>query len=885
MWVYSAVGYQQEISKPVILLNRLLASLRKGTLDADLDAELRFHLDMETAENIRRGMRPEEARYAAQRSFGGVQKTKDAWRDRRYLPDLEAAIRDMRYALRSLLRTPAFTCFGVITLALGIGANTAVFSALHALVLRPLPYPEQEALAAICETSVFQGQATLMSTSAPNLLDWREQNQVFDGIGAYTSGGVNLTQGNATLRVPAARVEPEVFRILRVKARLGRYFFVDENQTGRDRVVILSDGLWSREFGADSNVIGREISVNGADHVVIGVMPPEFQFPPRTQTELWTPLSFDQNARRARGSHWLMVIARLKPGISWAAAQLNLNGVARRIGEQYGRFGGVRVQPLHGDAVRATEELLVVLSGAVGFVLLLACANVSSLILARAAGQRRELAVRVALGAGRWRIVRLLWAESLALSILGGAAGLWGARLSVSALRARAGDRLPVGVTVSVDASTVWFCAIVTLVAALLAGLIPALRASRVELVPALKDTIESASPLPRHRPNWLVVAEIALSLTLVIGATLLVRSLRLLGQADLGFRPERVLTMKVALPQARADFYDQLLSNLKDLPGVTATAAASLLPVESSDNRFVFTIAGAEPAGPGREPGALVRIVTTEYFDAMGIPLLRGRCFRNEDTRGGRLVAVINRRAAESYFPNRDAVGKSIALGVGDGRDAWMTVVGVVGNHWNGDAYDPVPAMIFTPLRQFPWPLGTMSIVTRTSVESVSLVTAARRAVKKLDAGAALFQVKTMEKIISDSTASTRFLSQLLTVLAALALSLALVGVYGVMSYIVSRRTHEVGVKMALGASRGRVLLEMLSRGLVSSFLGAILGLVCAVVVSRGLRGYMIGVPVLDLGSYLTSAVAILGAALVASFVPAWRASRVDSLIAMRCE
>lgn len=798
---------------------------------------------------------------------------------------------DLRHGARSLARSPAFTLFAMVTLALGIGANTVVFSALHALVLRPLPYPEPEALATICETSMFQGEASWMAVSAPNLLDWRARNQVFEGIGAFSPYGVNLARENDTLHVAAARVEPEVFRVLRVTPWRGRFFSTDEKEPGNSRVVVLSHGLWQRAFGGDRNIIGRGISVDGATHVVVGVMPPGFEFPPRATAELWTPLSFDERARASRGSHWLGVVARLKLGVSWAAAQSNLDGIARDVARHSGRSDGAWVQPLHGEAVRSVSGMLTVLTGAVGFVLLLACANVSNLILARVAGQRRELALRAALGAGRWRIVRLMLTESLVISALGGAAALLAARLCLRALPRFAGDPLPGGAAISIGSAEVLFCAFVTLASAVLAGLIPALRMSQIEMVAALKDAGGTMVP-SRRRLSLLMVTEIALTLTLLIGATLLIKSLKTLSEADLGFRPERLLTMKVVMPGMQyrtgaraASFYEQLLSDLRVLPGVSHAAAVSLLPVESADNRFVFTIAGHDPAAPGREPGALVRVVSPGFFDAMGIPRLRGRDFQQEDAATGRLVAIVNRRVADFYFPGRDPVGESIALGVGDGRDAWMTVVGVVGNHWNGGVHDPVPTMIYTPMRQFARPLAAISMVIRTSADPESDAAAARGIVRKLEPNAAVFEVKAMERIVADSVGSTRTLARMLTLFASLALVLAVVGVYGVMSYLISRCTHEVGVRMALGANRRQVLAGLLGRGLVNALAGAAAGLGCAVVVSSGLRAYLIGVRAIDPWTYLGSALAIVSVSLLASFVPAWRASRGDPLVALRSE
>jgi putative ABC transport system permease protein len=874
----------------VILLNRIIASFRKRRLEAELDEELRFHLEMEIAENERRGMSAEDARNAARRSLGGIQRTKEAWRDCRFATGAEDWLRDLRHGARTLARSPAFTLFAMMTLALGIGANTVIFSALHALVLRPLPYPEPEALAAIHETSMFQGRASWMAVSAPNLLDWRARNQVFEDIGGFSVHGVNLARQNDTLRVPAARVEPEVFRLLRVTPWRGRIFSPEEREPGGNRAVVISHGLWQSAFGGDPNIIGQGIGVDGATHEVVGVMPDGFEFPPRATAELWTPLGFDERARASRGSHWLGVVARLRPGVSWAAAQSEVDGIARDIARQSGRSDGAWVQPLHGEAVRSVSGMLTVLAGAAGFVLLLACANVSHLILARAAGQQRELALRAALGAGRWRIVRLMLTESLVISALGGAAAFLAAKLCLGALPGIAGGPLPGGTAIPAGGAEALFCAIATLASALLAGLVPALRTSRIETATALKDT--GGAWGPGRRLSLLMVTEIALTLTLLIGATLLIKSLKVLGEADLGFRPERLLTMKVALPGtrygtgARADsFYEQMLSELRALPGVSEAAAASVLPVESADNRFVFTIAGDEAPPPGREPGALVRTVSPGFFGAMGIPLLRGRDFQEEDKATGRLVAVVNRRVADIYFPGRDPVGESIALGVREGRGAWMTVVGVVGNHWNGGAHDPVPTLIYTPMRQFPRPLAAVSVVLRTPAGQEPLAAAARGAVRKLEPNAAVFEVKAMGKIVSDSAGGTRMLARMLALFAALALVLAVAGVYGVMAHLISRRTHEVGVRLALGANRRQVLAGLLGRGLANALAGAAVGLVCAAVVSGGLRAYLIGVRAIDPWTYLGSALAIVSVALLVSFAPAWRASRGDPLAALRSE
>ncbi|MGA2182706.1 MAG: ABC transporter permease [Bryobacteraceae bacterium] len=861
-------------------LNRLVALLRRRRLENELDDELRFHLEMETEENIRRGMSAEEARYAARRSFGGIEQTREAWRDRRFLPEVDAWARDLRHGARMLARSPLFTAFAVVSLALGIGANTAIFTVLHALVLRPLPYPEPQGLMKLWETSMWRGQAGWTAVSVPNLLDWREQNRAFEEIAAFTVGGVNLAGRGETLRVPAAQVEAEVFPALRIRPLLGRTILAED----RD-VVVLSHGLWVRRFGANPAIIGQTVAINGAAHMVIGVMPAEFQFPPRSGVELWTPLVFNQYTRGARGSHWLEVIARLRPGVSQTTAQHHMDAIAQRIGQQYPehRIQGVLVQPLHGETVQRTAQVLLVLFGAAGLVLLLACANVAHLVLARIAGQRRELAVRAALGAGRWGIVRLLMTESLLLAAAGGIAGLFLARQSLHALLALAADRLPAGIPIRIDGAVLWFCVFVSLLCAALAGFIPALGSSRIGLQTALKDAgISRLSPL--------MVGEVALVLVLVIGALLLVRSLRNLGQFDLGFRPERVLTMKLALPETRTAaqstaFYRQAIEKARAIPGVSRAAVINLVPVQSSHTGSVFTIDGREPPPPGYEPGAEIRAISPAYFQAMGIPLVAGRSFRPDELPDRWKVALINRYAAEQYFPSEDPIGRRIAYGTGSGREGWRTIVGVVGNVREAGAQSPVPAVIYSPLGHPVWTSTTMSLVLRTSVEPAAVTGMVRRSMRELDPDAAVFLVRTMDQVVADSAADTRLLSRLLTIFSAVALVLAAVGVYGVMSHQVSRSTQEMGVRMALGADRSSVLRLVCRRGLQNALAGILLGLGWATLTNGAMQHYVIGMKAIDAGTYSAAALGTVAVALAASFLPAWRASRVDPAVALRNE
>ncbi len=877
------------------LASRLAALFRKENLREEFDQELRLHLEMETEQNLRRGMSPEQARRTARLRVGGVDQAKEAWWDQRGLPALETLIQDLRYSLRALARSPVYAAAAVLSLALGIGANTAMFTVIHALVLRPLPYPEPGRLVTVWSTMVWQGSGTWGSVSVPNLRDWREQNEVFEEIAAFQAGGVNLTRQGTSVRLLAAHVEAGVFRVLGVKPLLGRVILPEEDTAGRDRVVVLGYGLWQTTFGADPRIVGRQVWVNGAGHVVVGVMPPDFKFPPRSGAELWTPLTFEEAWQKERGSHWLNVIARLKPGLSQTTAQLNLNAISDRLRKLYpdtNATRGATVRSFHLETVKATALLLLVLYGAVGFILLLACANVAHLVLGRAAARARELSVRVALGAGRLRVVRLLLTESLLLAAIGGAAGFLASRWSLAALLRLAGEHLPAGEPIEVNNAVLAYSILVSLVAGVLAGLWPALRASRVDLQTALKDVDPTAGTALRRRRGRLMVIEVALSLVLVLGAVLLLQSLQSLTRFDLGFRPERVLTMKLALPDTRYSrteqataFFDALLERLRALPGVTSAGAINMLPIQSYYSSLNFSIQGRELPPPGHEPGAEHRLISPDYFRAMGIPLISGRFFRPEDRADAPRVALVNQRVAERYFPNENPVGKSIAYGTQPKPDGWMTIVGVVGNVRDVGVYRPGLNVLYAPFGQFDGPWKTVSLVLRTTVEPQTLSQAVRREVAGLDPDAAVFQVKTMEQVVYDATTGTRLLSRLLTIFSGLALVLALVGVYGVMSCLVTERTHEFGVRMALGAGRGAILRLVLRDGLWQGLKGAALGISCAVGVSRPLGQYVIGMSGLHVVMCAGAAALVLGVALAASFVAARRASRVDPLAALRHE
>ena len=876
-------------------LSRFLALFHKPALERELDEEVRLHLEMEAEENIRRGMTLEEARFAARRSFGGVDQTKEAWRDRRWLPQVDQWVRDLRLGVRSLARSPGFAAFAVLSLALGIGANTAIFTIVRALVLQPLPYPEPWGLVKLWESMVWQGQSTYGSVSVPNLVDWREQNRVFEDIAAFSVEGANLSHRDGAIRLMAAQVEPGVFPIMRIAPLLGRTFLPGEKVAGANRVVVLSHELWERSFAADRAIVGRTLAINGAAHTVVGIMPAGFRFPPRSPAELWTPLAFGEPWHADRGSHWVQVVGRLKPGASWLTAQLDMNEIARRLEKQYpltNAVRGVRVQPLHPETVSGAAQILMVLAGATGFVLLLACANVAHLVLAHAAGRRLELGIRMALGAGRWRIVRLLTVESVLLAAAGGLAGFFGGRWCLDAMLALAGDQLPPGVVIEPDVATIWFCVCASLLSALLAGLIPALRVSRIDMQSALKEAGSSTGTALRRNKSLLMIWEVALALVLAVGALLLVRSLRLLNRFDFGFQPERVLTMKVALPDTRygkpgegVAFHNGLLEQLRAIPGVSSAGAVNFLPVQFCCANLAFTIQGRAAAAPGFEPAAELRVVSPGYFQTMGIPLLAGRYLNEGDRAGGQPVVLISRYTAERYFPDRNPVGTSIRFGTKSREGGWLTVVGIVGDVRDRGVYSSASTMIYQPNTQSDWPWTSVSLVLRSRLDPAALTDTIRRLVRERDSDAAVFLAKTMESVVSDSVAGTRLLSRLLTIFGALALALAVVGVYGVMSHLVSQRTHEIGVRMALGASRGDVLRAVLGRGLSNALAGVLLGLMSAISASFAMRHFLIGIHVIDVWAYLVAAGGILVVAVLASCVPAWRASCIDPLAALREE
>ena len=806
---------------------------------------------------------------------------------------------DLRFGLRMLLKKPGFTLIVVLTMALGIGANTAIFSVVNAVLLNPLPFAEPERLIRIYGHFIATSQDN-MSASVPEFTDYREQTQSFEQIAGYDGFSANLTptQGEPE-RVEALAVTPELFSVLKVTPQAGRVFLPEEAQDGHDDVVLISDELWRRRFGADPNIVGQKVLVNGRNHIVIGIMPEGFAFPQRT--ELWKPLWFpaEQSTGPWRGNRGLDVIGRLKRNVSLPAAQTEMDHLAAQLTQQYprnyeSRGWSISVVSLLDDYVRDARKGLLVLFGAVAFVMLIACANVANLSLTGAAARRQEIAVRLALGAGRWRVTRQLLTESVLLAFAGGAAGLllaaWGAGL----LLRFAPDDLPRIHEVRVDGRVLAFTFVVSLVTGILFGLVPALAASNPDLNETLKEGGRGGTgSVKRQRMrSAFVIAEVTLALVLLVGAGLMLKSFWRLQRVDPGFNPDGVLTMRMMLPfetyqksAQRGSFYKQVLERIKSAPGVEAVSATSRVPLTQAGNSG--TISGENSAvGPNDLPvEAEWRWVTPDFFKAMGTTLMAGRDFTEADGEGTPPVAIIDESFAARYYPNEDPVGKRIKRGKLDSTRPWMTIVGVV-RHVQGRRIDATSGVqVYFPFYQDSTAYN-MTLVVRTSVaDPLSLSGTVRSSIQTLDNNQPVYDVYTLRQIVGDSMAQRRFSMLLIGLFAAVALALAAVGIYGVMSYSVVQRTHEIGIRIALGAQTSDVLKLVIAQGMTLILIGVAIGLAAALALTRLLETLLFGISATDWVTFTEIASLLTAVALLACYLPAHRASKVDPMIALRQE
>ncbi|HSR50289.1 MAG TPA: ABC transporter permease [Acidobacteriota bacterium] len=802
---------------------------------------------------------------------------------------------DFRYALGYFAKAPTFTVLAVLSLALGIGANTAIFSVVHAVLLRPLAYPQPDRLLRVWETFQHARGQGRGSVSVPNLLDWREQNSVFRQLAAYSQSTYALSGDDRPLLVRGARVEPEMKDVLQVEPLRGRFFEEGENQSGKDQVVLLSHGLWERRFGSDPAVIGQPMSLDGVPHEIIGVMPVGFELPPRSASELWTPLTYTEGQLNARGSHWLAVLGRLKPDVPQRQAESEMSAIAARLAEAYPDSQdrrGIVISTLHQSLTESRSEALWTLWAAVSIVLLIGCANVANLLLARAVGRRRELAVRAALGAGRARLVRQMLSETALLALAGGAAGLILSVVAVRVLSSLPGSSIPQGQVVGVNPVVLAFCLGASLLTAFLAGLFPALRASRFDVGDALRE--RSSSESAGSSRDWLraglVVAEVALAVVVLIGAGLLLKSYSRLLQVDPGLDAQRVLTMTVPLAGPGYDeseeilaFYRRLNQELPTIPGVEAAGMINLLPMQNWGWNSNIVIEGMPEVPPSQQPLSEVRTIAGDYFRAMGIPLLSGRTVPFDYAEDARPEVMVNKTFADRFLDGQDPVGKRIAFGYPESDEGWISIVGMVADVRSaGLDRQPLPEMYFSLGLS---PRRNMGLALRTTLDPASLSESVRRKVAEIDPAQPVYRVKVMEEVVDDSVASRRFNTLLMGVFAAVALTLALGGVYGVLSYAVRRRTYELAVRMALGARRGDVYRLVITGSLVLAVIGILAGATASLWLTSFLESQLYSVQAGDPLTIVWVCAILLGVCLAASLLPARRATHVDPLTALRSE
>jgi putative ABC transport system permease protein len=881
-------------------LNRFFSRIRnfatRSRSDERLREELGQHVALQTEENVRLGMSPEEARRRALLKLGAVEAVRERYYEEKSLPLLECLQQDCRFALRQLRKSPGFTAVAVLTLALGIGANTAVFSVVYSALLQPLPYRDAWRLMVLKETTPRVG---VVSVSYPNFLDWRAQNHTFSEMAVLEEVGFNLSGVTEPESVSGLAVSPNFLAMMGIRPVIGRDFEAAEEKTGTAPVAILSYSLWQRRFAGDPGVLGRTIVLDGRGLTVVGVLPSNFLAPSNTDVLIPIGVWITNNSQEAheRGDRGDMtVIGRLAPGITGKQATSEMEGIAARLAQEYPTTNdrcGVALQPIRDAFVGQTRPALLVLFGAVIFVLLIACANVANLFLVRGTGRTKEMALRLALGASTSRIFAQMLTESLVLSLLGGLLGVGVAFAGVRGI----GQLIPAGLlpggAVALNIPVLLFAAAIVLLAAFVFGVTPALHSSRTDVQSELKEGSRTSSAGTAHSRvrDALAVSEAALALVLLVGAGLMMKSLYRLLQVDPGFRPNQVLTMTLSLrpdqyPKGAAvrNFWEPLLQRVRELPGVESAAVATNTPMTDSHSRNDITIEGMAQPRPGNYPHPDVHIVSPGYVPTLGITLLRGRSFTEADKEDAPLVAMVNQRLATQFFPNQDPIGKRLMFGHPN-TDApkWLTIVGVVADTKMYGLANLSRLEVYETFRQNP--SRQMDLLVKSRVDPAALTSVVRAAVYSVDKDQSIASVATMKQLVNNSIATRRITLVLLGLFSALALILGAIGIYGVIAYSVAQRTREIGVRMALGAPRAGVFRMVIGEGMKLAGTGIAIGILVALGLARLMSSLLYQVSTADFETFTAVAVLLLLVALAASYIPARRATSVEPIVALRYE
>ena len=883
-----------------IIRDRFRALRERENVINDIDREMRLHVELQTEANIRAGMTPAQARTEAMLSFGNVNRAVDEAYDVKGGGFLETIAQDIRYGARMLVKHKAFTAIAVITLALGIGANTAIFSVVNELLLQPLPYRDAERIVMLWEvTPEGRHQNT---TSRANFRSWRDQNSSYHQIAAFSDQRLNLTGNGEPEELSVQFATPELFKVLGVDPLLGRTLLSEDGEAGKPPVAVLSYALWQRRFGGQASVIGQPITLNGIKFSVIGVMPASFQFHIKHRSgtgrpaELWTVLPMPTGSGANERGRFLSVVGRLKDGVSVDQAAAELRTIEARLSDEAPQFNKnytAEVLPLREQFFGNVRRPLWLMLGAVGFVLLIACANVANLLLSLATSREKEIAVRTALGARRLRIVRQLLTESLLLALLGSALGLVLAYLGIKALVAISPRDLVSLQSVGLNTTVLLWTLGVSLLTGIVFGLAPALHISRLNLNDSLKEGGKSESGQAsgsRRLRNVLVVSEIALAVVLLASAGLLVRSFIQLQQVDRGFSTDNILTMVIRLPEAgyREDaqlvaFFNQGLERIRQLPNVRTAGMINFLPLYGGlGSATGFKIIGRPEPPPGQGPSTDVRVADAGYFQAMGIPLLRGRNFSDAEQREAKRVMLINEALARKYFPNEDPIGQRLDVAMFE-KPVITEIVGVVGNVRYDSLIDESPPAVYFPHPELAYPF--MTLVVGTDGDPTAIAPAVLREIRTLDPNQPVADVRTMNQVMSEWVSRSRFNTLLLGLFAGLATLLSAVGIFGVMNYSVALRTREIGLRLAVGAQPRQVLLLILKQGMALTIVGVVVGLVAAFALTRLLSGLLFGVTAFDLPTFTTISLLLVFVSLLACYLPARRATRIDPLKALRYE